>query len=108
LPSTVQYGTEELHRNVGYGSLSIWMRHITGSTWHQKWNGTAATNDVSGKWKGNAVTYGSGMTWGQITGEAAKKQLMVVSGAEPSVGAGGGWLLGGYVVNNTFNNLVPY
>jgi hypothetical protein len=35
------------------------------------------------------------MTWGQMNGEAAKKQLVVVSGAEPTVGAGGGWLQGG-------------
>ncbi|KAF2427366.1 FAD-binding domain-containing protein [Tothia fuscella] len=88
-------GHDFLGRNVGYGSLSIWTRHIQGAEWTEKWNGTVAGNDISGRWKGAAWTYGSGMTWGQMNYLSAQKKHIVVAGAEGTVGAGGGWLLGG-------------
>jgi hypothetical protein len=95
-------GHDFLGRNVGAGSLSIWTRHIKGFEFHDKWNGTTNRPDISGKWKGAAVTYGSGNTWMLVNYEVNKRKHMVVSGAEGTVGAGGGWLQGGYVKPHRF------
>lgn len=90
-------GHDFLGRNVGAGGLSIWTRHLKGVDFIEKWNGTTNRPDVSGRWKGAAVTYGSGNTWMVVNAEMAKRKHMVVSGVEGTVGAGGGWIQGGYV-----------
>jgi len=41
------------------------------------------------------MVYGSGSTWMHVNAEATRNKHMVVSGAEGTVGAGGGWLQGG-------------
>jgi hypothetical protein len=75
-------GHDFLGRNIGYGSLSIWTKHLQGAEWHDKWNGTVPSDDVSGRWKGAAWTYGSGMTWGEVNSLSAVKNHLVVAGAE--------------------------
>ncbi|QDS72062.1 hypothetical protein FKW77_002813 [Venturia effusa] len=88
-------GHDFLGRNVGAGGLSIWTRHLQGVEFVEKWNGTTNRPDISGKWKGAAVIYGSGNVWNTVNRELAKTKHMVVSGVEGTVGAGGGWLQGG-------------
>jgi hypothetical protein len=71
-----------LGRNVGYGGLSIWTRHIKGIDFIEKWNGTAPSDDVSGTWKGAAFRYGSGEVWQALNAQCFKLGHIIVAGVE--------------------------
>jgi hypothetical protein len=85
-------GHDFLGRNLGFGSLSIWTRHIKGIQWLPEWE---AENRTAGEPPYAAVRYGAGENWATVNHEVRKRGYAVVSGSEGTVGAAGGWLQGG-------------
>ncbi|KAF2434934.1 FAD-binding domain-containing protein [Tothia fuscella] len=85
-------GHDFLGRNLGYGSLSIWTHNLRGIDFKESW--TPSVGPPLGK-KQSAVVFGSGIQWRELYGAAYKANKTIVGGADPDVGAGGGWALGG-------------
>ncbi|RPA93889.1 FAD-binding domain-containing protein [Choiromyces venosus 120613-1] len=77
-------GHDFLGRNVGFGALGVWMHGLKGMEFF---------DDFAGM--GSAVTVMAGMQWGEVYDEVAKRGLVVVGGANPTVGSVGGYLQGG-------------
>ncbi|KAK3062969.1 hypothetical protein LTS18_003016, partial [Coniosporium uncinatum] len=90
-------GHDFLGRSVGYGSFSIWTHNLDGVQWADDWHPTTNITSLRRRQttKQAAITYGAGMLWGQVIEEAKKHGHIVISGADPSVGAAGGWPQGG-------------
>jgi hypothetical protein len=83
-------GHDILGRSAGYGSLQVWIKYLrTGIMFHE----TFVQNGSS--WNGSAFTIGGGYTWSDVYPLAAARNLIVVGGGTPSVGALGGWMQGG-------------
>ncbi|KAL8778665.1 MAG: hypothetical protein Q9213_007313 [Squamulea squamosa] len=87
-------GHDLLRRSTGYGSLQIWIKYLrTGVTFQQTFSPSSGCTKST--WRGSAFEIGGGYTWSDILGEAASKNVIVVSGGTPSVGCLGGWMQGG-------------
>ncbi|KAF1983708.1 FAD-binding domain-containing protein [Aulographum hederae CBS 113979] len=89
-------GHEFIGKNLGFGSLSIWTKALVGSKWTGNWtpsSNVTLVREQAGKQA--AITFGPGFTGSAVTAEVEKHNQIIVGGADPSVGIGGGWFMGG-------------
>ncbi|KAL5356941.1 hypothetical protein BJX96DRAFT_187875 [Aspergillus floccosus] len=85
-------GHDHLGRSSGKGALSIWTHHMKGMKWHNSFIPQGAPAGTSGI---PAVTLKAGEQWFDVYQAAAKRGVLVVGGSARTVGAAGGYLLGG-------------
>ncbi|KAF4945218.1 hypothetical protein FGADI_12117 [Fusarium gaditjirri] len=81
-------------RSQGYGSLSIWMKHIKPELLFQE-TYKPSSNSCLSNWTGSAIVVGAGYIWDEVYTFAAKHDRIAVGGATKTVGAIGGYLQGG-------------
>lgn len=81
-------------RSDGYGSLEVWLHyHRTGIDFQHTY--TPANGCHRSAWNGSAIKIGGGYQWRDVYAVAKEKNVIVVGGGTPSVGAVGGWANGG-------------
>ncbi|KAK1148467.1 hypothetical protein N8T08_009472 [Aspergillus melleus] len=86
-------GHDVVGRSQGYGSLSIWIKHVKdGIHFHKEY--TSSTQCKS-SWAGSALTVGGGYVWEDVYAKAAENSVIAVGGSDKSVGVIGGYLQGG-------------
>ena len=69
-------------RSQGYGSLSIWIKHIKdGLHFHKMFN--SSEGYCPSNWTGSAITIGGGYVWKDAYDFASKHRHVVVGGADP-------------------------
>ncbi|KAJ0426773.1 FAD-binding domain-containing protein [Aspergillus carlsbadensis] len=86
-------GHDIVGRSQGYGSLSIWIKHLReGIRFQEQY--VPSTNCAS-NWTGSALTVAGGYVWDEVYAEAAKHGVIAVGGSDRSVGVIGGYLQGG-------------
>ncbi|KAF9645739.1 FAD binding domain protein [Thelephora ganbajun] len=74
-------------KSTGPGALAVWTHYLTSLEWIPDYS--------SNGWTGTAVEIGAGVSFSQLYAEASKRNLTVVGGDCPSVGAAGGYIQGG-------------
>lgn len=85
-------GHDHLGRSSGDGSFAIWTHNIRGREWHNSFVPTNAPEDKEGL---SAVTLRPGEVWLDVYHAADEQGVIVVGGSARTVGAVGGYLLGG-------------
>ncbi|KAH8697409.1 FAD binding domain protein [Talaromyces proteolyticus] len=85
-------GHDHLGRSSGKGSFSIWTHHLKGIDWHDSFIPEGAAPETSGI---PAVTIQPGEQWLDVYRAAAARNVIVVGGSARTVGAAGGYVLGG-------------
>jgi hypothetical protein len=85
-------GHDHLGRSSGRGAFAICTHHLTGRTWHEEFVPKAAPRGVQGV---KAVTLKAGEQWLDVYQDADVQGRIVVGGSARTVGAAGGWLIGG-------------
>ncbi|KIK60261.1 hypothetical protein GYMLUDRAFT_1000244 [Collybiopsis luxurians FD-317 M1] len=80
-------GHDYMGKSTGTGAISVWMHHLQ--------NITFIENFTSKRYSGPAFRVQAGVQGFQITHEASRKGLVVVSGSCPNVGFAGGYIQGG-------------
>ncbi|THU86516.1 FAD-binding domain-containing protein [Dendrothele bispora CBS 962.96] len=83
-------GHDYLGRSSAPGSLALWTKNLLGQTFHEEFVPEGCDESV-----GRALTNEAGVTWIQAYEAADANNATVVGGAFQSVGASGGWLMGG-------------
>ncbi|PLB48490.1 FAD-binding domain-containing protein [Aspergillus steynii IBT 23096] len=86
-------GHDVVGRSQGYGSLSIWIKHLKDGIHFQKQY--SSSTKCSSSWTGTTLTVGGGYVWDDVYTEAAKHDVIAVGGSDRSVGVIGGYLQGG-------------
>ncbi|CAG8428433.1 unnamed protein product [Penicillium salamii] len=81
-------------RSQGYGSLSIWVKHIKPQLQFQD-HYTPSNNSCHSNWNGSAIVVGGGYIWNEVYEFAARHGYIAVGGSSETVGAVGGYLQGG-------------
>ncbi|KAF4334579.1 isoamyl alcohol oxidase [Fusarium beomiforme] len=81
-------------RSQGYGSLSIWMKHIKPELLFQE-KYRPSSKSCQSNWTGSAIVVGAGYIWDEVYTFAAKHGHIAVGGFSKTVGAIGGYLQGG-------------
>ncbi|KAL4897457.1 FAD binding domain protein [Aspergillus ambiguus] len=89
---TKNTGHDHLGRSSGAGALSIWTHNLKGIEWHDSFVPQDAPLDVHGI---PAVTLQAGEQWLDVYNAAAERGVLVVGGSARTVGAAGGYVLGG-------------
>lgn len=70
------------NRSQGYGSLSIWIKHIKdGLHFHKKLQYSEVP--CQSNWTGSAITIGGGYMWKDAYDFASKHRHVVVGGGDP-------------------------
>ncbi|KAJ8114945.1 hypothetical protein OPT61_g3289 [Boeremia exigua] len=87
-------GYDLLGRSDGYGSLQLWLHHFCNGI---RFQSTYTPSDKCAKsgWKGSAIRINGAYQWLDVYAVAKQKNVIVVGGGAPSVGAVGGWNTGG-------------
>ncbi|KAL1914784.1 uncharacterized protein VTP21DRAFT_7876 [Calcarisporiella thermophila] len=85
-------GHDFLGRSTAPGSLCIWTQHLTNISFHDKFNPEGCSSNHT---ETSAVTVGAGVRLFTLYKAASERGLDVVGGADPSVGAAGGFVQGG-------------
>ncbi|KAM5530100.1 hypothetical protein V8D89_016241 [Ganoderma adspersum] len=87
-------GHDFLGRSSRRGAFMIWTHHMKGRSVHDTWNPAGAP---SGEGYEHVLTVQAGVQWQEAYATADNARRMVVGGISPggSVGAAGGWILGG-------------
>ena len=85
-------GHDHLGRSSGAGSFAIWTHNLKGRTWHDSFIPTNAPEASHGI---PAVTLQAGEQWLDVYRDATAHGRIVVGGSARTVGAAGGYLLGG-------------
>ncbi|KAM0723873.1 hypothetical protein Q7P37_000863 [Cladosporium fusiforme] len=85
-------GHDHLGRSSGDGSLAIWTHNMKGRAWHDSFIPSNAPRNVQGV---PAVTLQAGEQWLDVYHDASAHNRIVVGGSARTVGAAGGYLLGG-------------
>ncbi|QKX54826.1 uncharacterized protein TRUGW13939_01915 [Talaromyces rugulosus] len=85
-------GHDHLGRSSGKGSFAIWTHNLKGIDWHESFVPEGAGVGTSGI---PAVTIQPGEQWLDVYRAAAEKSVIVVGGSARTVGAAGGYVLGG-------------
>ncbi|KAF2664415.1 FAD-binding domain-containing protein [Microthyrium microscopicum] len=95
--SVVNTGHDFLGRNKGTGSLLIRTEKLKGVQWVPEWIPTVVNTTGTKMYVAPqpAVIIQAGMMWQEVIPEVIKHNHIVVSGAEKTVGASGGWTMGG-------------
>ncbi|KAG9088949.1 hypothetical protein FS749_001731 [Ceratobasidium sp. UAMH 11750] len=83
-------GHDLLGRSIAAGSLSIWTHKLKGINFTDSFVANGCKNR-----SGPAVTLGAAEQWRDVYKAADDHSVIVVGGAENSVGTAGGWLQGG-------------
>jgi len=85
-------GHDPLGRSTARGGFLIWMHHLKQTVYNLNsvLEGAPATTEN----KVNAVTLGAGVQWGEAF-DFVEQYGRILVGSSPSVGAAGGWVLGG-------------
>lgn len=78
-------------RSAGAGALALWTHHVQPQI-KLSANFTPAGCHVGA---GKAVTYGAGQQWEGLYEFAEANDIFLVGGSDLTVGAAGGWILGG-------------
>ncbi|KAL2869175.1 FAD/FMN-containing protein [Aspergillus lucknowensis] len=89
---TKNTGHDHLGRSTGKGAFSIWTHNMKGIKWHDYFVPQGAPAGVSGV---PAVTLNAGEQWFDVYQAASKRGVLVVGGSARTVGAAGGYVLGG-------------
>ncbi|KAI9368655.1 hypothetical protein BJX61DRAFT_550263 [Aspergillus egyptiacus] len=89
---TKNTGHDHLGRSSGEGAFSIWTHNLKGIEWHDSFVPRGAPAEVGGL---PAVTLQAGEQWFDVYQAAAKQGVLVVGGSARTVGAAGGYVLGG-------------
>jgi hypothetical protein len=85
-------GHDHLGRSSGSGSFAIWTHNLKGRTWHDSFvptNAPASSHGIP------AVTLQAGEQWLDVYRDATAHDRIVVGGSARTVGAAGGYVLGG-------------
>ncbi|BCS23428.1 FAD/FMN-containing protein [Aspergillus puulaauensis] len=90
---TKNTGHDHLGRSSGKGAFSIWTHNMKGIEWHDAFIPRGAPDDADIGVP--AVTLQAGEQWFDVYQAASKKGVVVVGGSARTVGAAGGYLLGG-------------
>jgi FAD binding domain len=85
-------GHDHLGRSSGDGSFAIWTHNMKGREWHDKFIPSKAPADVQDI---PAVTLQPGEQWLDVYHDAGAHNVIVAGGAARTVGAAGGYVLGG-------------
>lgn len=85
-------GHDHLGRSSGDGSFAIWTHNMKGRDWHDSF---VPSNAPAHKHGIPAVTLQAGEQWLDVYRDATAHQRIVVGGSARTVGAAGGYLLGG-------------
>ncbi|KAL2832787.1 hypothetical protein BJY01DRAFT_260036 [Aspergillus pseudoustus] len=86
-------GHDISQRSQGYGSLSIWTKHVKdGLHFHKQFN--YSEGSCPSNWTGSAITIAGGYIWQDAYDFATKHGHVVVGGGDPTVGCIGGFLQG--------------
>ncbi|KAH2042236.1 hypothetical protein KXW51_000440 [Aspergillus fumigatus] len=85
-------GHDHLGRSSGKGALSIWTHNLKGIDWHDSFVPRGAPAAVKGL---PAATLQAGEQWFDVYQAAAKQGVLIVGGSARTVGAAGGYVLGG-------------
>lgn len=85
-------GHDHLGRSSGDGSFAIWTHNMKGRVWHEAFVPSNAPGHVQGI---PAVTLQAGEQWLDVYHDASAHNRIVVGGSARTVGAAGGYLLGG-------------
>lgn len=85
-------GHDHLGRSSGAGSFAIWTHNLKGRAWHESLVPANAPKTYPGI---PAVTLQAGEQWQDVYGDATVHDRIVVGGSARTVGAVGGYLLGG-------------
>ncbi|RDX57545.1 FAD-binding domain-containing protein [Lentinus brumalis] len=87
-------GHDFLGRSSGHGSFMLWMHHMKDIAVDEVFRPLGAPEGVYYEF---ALTIGAGVQWHEAYAAADNANRMIVGGISPggSVGAAGGWLLGG-------------
>ncbi|EAW22098.1 FAD/FMN-containing protein [Aspergillus fischeri NRRL 181] len=85
-------GHDHLGRSSGKGALSLWTHNIKGIDWHDSFVPQGAPAAVNGI---PAATLQAGEQWFDVYQAAAKQGVLIVGGSARTVGAAGGYVLGG-------------
>lgn len=85
-------GHDHLGRSSGDGSFAIWTHNMKGRVWHEAFVPSNAPGHVQGI---PAVTLQAGEQWLDVYHDASAHDRIVVGGSARTVGAAGGYLLGG-------------
>ncbi|KAE8402671.1 hypothetical protein BDV37DRAFT_284478 [Aspergillus pseudonomiae] len=89
---TKNTGHDHLGRSSGKGSFGIWTHNLKGIEFHDSFVPQDAPANATGI---PAVTLQAGEQWFDVYEAAAKKGVLVVGGSARTVGAAGGYVLGG-------------
>ncbi|KAE8371861.1 hypothetical protein BDV26DRAFT_298399 [Aspergillus bertholletiae] len=89
---TKNTGHDHLGRSSGEGAFGIWTHNMKGIEFHDSFTPQGAPADAHGM---PAVTLQAGEQWFDVYQAAAKQGVLVVGGSARTVGAAGGYLLGG-------------
>lgn len=81
-----------LGRSSGRGAFSIWTHNMKGKEWHENFVPKGSPVGVGGI---PAVTLQAGEQWLDVYRSASEQGVIVVGGAARTVGAAGGYLIGG-------------
>ncbi|KAL4888988.1 FAD-binding domain-containing protein [Aspergillus ambiguus] len=86
-------GHDIVGRSQGYGSLSIWIKHIrSGIRYQEQYK---SSTECKSNWTGSALTVGGGYVWQDVYRVADQHGVIAVGGSDRSVGVIGGYLQGG-------------
>ncbi|GFG24993.1 FAD binding domain protein [Aspergillus udagawae] len=85
-------GHDHLGRSSGKGALAIWTHNLKGIDWHESFVPQGAPAAVNGI---PAATLQAGEQWFDVYQAAAKQGVLIVGGSARTVGAAGGFVLGG-------------
>ncbi|CAG7928051.1 unnamed protein product [Penicillium olsonii] len=80
-------------RSQGYGSLSIWMKHMKPELQFQD-RYQPSNSSCRSNWTGSAIVVGGGYIWKEVYAYAAEHGHIAVGGASETVGAVGGYIQG--------------
>ncbi|KAA8650336.1 hypothetical protein EYZ11_000705 [Aspergillus tanneri] len=89
---TKNTGHDHLGRSSGKGAFGIWTHKMKGIEWHRSFVPHGAPADVDGI---PAATLQPGEQWFDVYNAAEKQGVLIVGGSARTVGAAGGYLLGG-------------
>ncbi|KOC15294.1 FAD binding domain protein [Aspergillus flavus AF70] len=89
---TKNTGHDHLGRSSGKGAFGIWTHNLKGIEFQSSFTPQGAPPDSSGI---PAVTLQAGEQWFDVYQAAAKQGVLVVGGSARTVGAAGGYVLGG-------------
>lgn len=87
-------GHDLLGRSDGYGSIELWLHNFrNGIDFRHTYEATDRC--LKSGWKGSAIKINGAYQFVDVYAVAKRNNVIVVGGGAPSVGAVGGWHIGG-------------